>query len=304
MKILVTGGAGFIGSNLVRKLCELRHDVVVCDDLTEEKLRNLTGSDPVDFVGIDRAIDVVKNTRFDVIFHLGANTDTSIHDCRMMLEDNFETTKRLFHAALERHVKRFVYASSAAVYGNSSNGELYESFSYEKPLNAYGFSKLMCDRWFRDRGFCSTEEITSVFGLRYFNVYGPNEGHKGAMSSMIHKMITQGNHQPLFFGSYKRDFTYVDDVVDMTIEAGMSNEINPGVYNVGTGKAVDFHAIFHLVQQKMGRREGLRLVSMSPEVGKYYQVHTQASMDRARFSGFATTFRDVNAGVECLLGKQ
>ena len=268
MKCLVTGGAGFIGSNLALELESKGHEVTVIDSLFSGNKNNLKG-----FKGkvIDQDISKSAGIRdkFDIIFHLGANAVTTFHDDLEMLRQNISGFLNMLKLAIDNKAK-FVYASSAAVYGDAPAPSKEEGpFN---PLNAYGESKLIGDmiaKRFMDK--------MRIVGLRYFNVFGPGESFKGSMSSMIFKLYQQmkDGKQPRIFidGEQKRDHIYVKDAVKATILAA---EAPSGIYNVGTGRAASFNEIIKCLNQSLG-------TSLEPDYfdnpykGKY-QDFTQADM--------------------------
>ncbi|MGQ9651810.1 MAG: ADP-glyceromanno-heptose 6-epimerase [Phycisphaerae bacterium] len=224
---IVTGGAGFIGSNLVHALNEHGHkDVLVVDDLTDgSKFANLRDCSIADYLDVLEFRAILEADRdlpsIEGVFHQGACADTTVTDGRAMLEANFTFSKRLLEWTLRRK-SPFVYASSAAVYGN--NHDTAESPEHEHPLNVYGYSKLLFDQYVRTR--CS-EPGSTVVGLRYFNVYGPREAHKGTMSSMVYQLYRQiansgigklyKGHDGVGDGEQRRDFVHVRDVVNTNL---------------------------------------------------------------------------------------
>ncbi|OBX35255.1 ADP-L-glycero-D-manno-heptose-6-epimerase [Halomonas elongata] len=265
--IVVTGGAGFIGSNLVKALNERgRDDILVVDDLRDgTKFINLADCtlgdylDKDDFLARVRAALRGEPTHLppiEAIFHEGACSDTTEWDGRFMLENNFEYSKELLHFCQLKGIP-FLYASSAATYGGS---EVFrEEPEHEKPLNVYGYSKLLFDQYVRARHH---EFESQVVGFRYFNVYGPREQHKGKMASVAyhhHTQISAGEDLKLFgawdgfeAGMQSRDFIYVGDVVDVNLWF-LDNPEASGIFNLGTGRAEPFKAIGEAVIDYYGR---------------------------------------------------
>jgi len=278
MKILVTGGAGFIGSNLALELDKQGHDVTVADNLFTGNRDNLN-----DFKGELIDIDVSKEKlsgKFDAIFHQAAITDPRFEDDNEMMRANIEGFKLIINLALENNAK-LVYASSASVYGN---GKTPMQEDQEKdPLNAYAKSKLMMDEM--ASGFSDKMHIV---GLRYFNVFGPREAHKGRPASMIYHLAEQikSTKKPrLFkFGEQKRDHIYVKDAVDAAIIA--LNAKKSGVYNVGTGIATTFNDIVKVLDEVFGVDFEPEYFDMPYKAGTY-QSNTHADTELAsKFLGF------------------
>jgi ADP-L-glycero-D-manno-heptose 6-epimerase len=285
--IVVTGGAGFIGSNLVWALNRAgEREVAVVDRLTTptqhlnlNRLRIVDLLDPADPVAVDRCCQAAE-----AIFHLGACTDTTETDGRSMIENNFTCSKRLLHLALGRQIP-FVYASSAAVYGDGVSG-FCEEPRCEYPLNLYAFSKLMLDNHVRQ---LLPRAASPVCGLRYFNVYGPQERHKGGMASIALQLFDQLRAQRelrLFEGSreYRRDFVHVDDVVRVTLWAHRARV--SGIFNCGTGAARSFHDLAAIMQRLDGGDAPIRFVEFPDRLRGKYQAFTQADLTALRQAGY------------------
>jgi len=308
--IVVTGGAGFIGSNLVKALNARGHDdVLVVDDLSDgTKFMNLADCtlgdylDKEDFIARVRAAlngETSHLPPIEAIFHEGACSDTTEWDGRFMLENNFEYSKVLLHFCQRQHIP-FLYASSAATYGGSE--VFFEAPEYEKPLNVYGYSKLLFDQYVRARH----DDLTSqVVGFRYFNVYGPREQHKGKMASVAyhhHTQISAGGNVKLFgawdgyeAGMQSRDFIYVGDVVDVNLWF-LDHPESSGIFNLGTGRAEPFKAIGETVVDYYGRG-GIEYIPFPEELKGRYQSYTQADISRLREAGYDREFRTVAQGV-------
>ena len=308
--IVVTGGAGFIGSNLVKALNARGHDdVLVVDDLSDgTKFMNLADCtlgdylDKEDFIARVRAAlngETSHLPPIEAIFHEGACSDTTEWDGRFMLENNFEYSKVLLHFCQRQHIP-FLYASSAATYGGSE--VFFEAPEYEKPLNVYGYSKLLFDQYVRARH----DDLTSqVVGFRYFNVYGPREQHKGKMASVAyhhHTQISAGENVKLFgawdgyeAGMQSRDFIYVGDVVDVNLWF-LDHPESSGIFNLGTGRAEPFKAIGETVVDYYGRG-GIEYIPFPEELKGRYQSYTQADISRLREAGYDREFRTVAQGV-------
>ena len=304
--IVVTGGAGFIGSNLVHALnARGRLDILVVDDMSDgrkfENLADATIADYLDHAAFRRALDVRSPWLADVetIFHLGACSDTTEWDGRYMLDNNFQVSREILDAC-EAFGTPLVYASSAAVYG--SQAECREAPAYERPLNVYGYSKLLFDQHLRQR---LTRLSIPVTGLRYFNVYGPREYHKGRMASVVlhfnRQLIEQGEvclfegSHGLPDGEHLRDFVHVDDVVAMTLWAAEQRNFR-GVLNCGSGVAATFNAVANVILEWHGRGR-LRYIPFPEDLRAAYQAHTRADMSGARAAGCAVDFRGVAKGV-------
>ena len=251
--VIVTGGAGFIGSNIVKGLNDKGIDnILIVDNLEKaEKHKNLNKIKFYDYVD-KRDFNVeefLQNNKVEAVFHQGASSNTMETDGRYMMKNNYECTKETF-LACQKHNVRLFYASSASVYGNGDKGFI-EKEECEYPLNVYAFSKYQFDRFLN----LNIKHLGSqVVGLRYFNVYGPQENHKGRMASVAFHMFNQiKNNEPmkLFEGSqnFKRDFIYVDDVVAVNMFFFEHQSIS-GIYNCGTGNAESFCEIANALKEK------------------------------------------------------
>lgn len=280
-KFLVTGGAGFIGSNLTLALQDRYPDarIVVVDDFRSGDFRNLRG-----FRGDFVAADVSRldwnrqfgDRSFDTIFHEASITDTTVHDQFLQTHDNIEGFRRLLEFALVTHTP-VVYASSAATYGICSG--VQQEDQPPAPANVYAFTKVQLDNLARD--YASRNPSWHIVGLRYFNVYGPNEAHKKAAASMIYQLYLQmkSGRRPKVFkmGEQKRDFVYVKDVVALTIQA--ANSPKSGIYNCGSGRAFSFNEVIAAINRALGTRLEPDYIENPYD---FYQPHTEADMGRAR----------------------
>lgn len=299
--IVVTGGAGMIGSNIVRGLNQrgLR-DILVVDDLKEgSKFVNLADLDITDYMDkedfLAHIMSDVDMGDIEAIFHEGACSSTTERDGNFLMANNYQYSKTLLHYCLDMQIP-FLYASSAAVYGGR-NAEFIELRQYERPLNAYGYSKMLFDHYVRQ---VLPVAESQVCGLRYFNVYGPREGHKGEMSSVafhLNSQLKNGEKLKLFEGSdqFKRDFIHVDDVVTVNLwfwEQGIS-----GIFNCGTGKPESFQAVADAVI-KYYKEGQVQMVPFPEKLKGCYQTYTCADLTRLREAGYDKKFKPVSQGVE------
>jgi len=296
---IVTGGAGFIGSNLVRGLNRRGiDDILVVDDLERgDKHLNLNGLRFADFVDYrDFERDLERFAAPKAVLHQGACSDTTERNGRYMLAVNFEYSKKLFHWS-ERHGAPFLYASSAATYGDGQSG-FREEPACEWPLNVYGFSKLLFDRWMRPRLAASRSQVV---GLRYFNVYGPQENHKERMASVIFKLhgqATRGEPLKIFEGSdrFVRDFVHVDDCVAVNLHF-LDQPARRGIFNCGSGHAESFEK---LARCTASHYAGARVEFMPfpADLAGKYQAFTQADLTHLRKTGgYSAEFKTIEQGI-------
>jgi len=307
--IVVTGAAGFIGSNLVRGLNAAgRTDIIAVDDLSDgTKFRNLVDCDFLDYLDKDEFMSSLHDSLdgVELVFHQGACSDTREWDGKFMLENNYAWSRNLLDACIVNNVA-FIYASSAAVYGGSRS--FIEKPHCEKPVNVYGYSKLLFDRYARRMAQNPASRIT---GLRYFNVYGPGEQHKGAMASVIfqlNKQLLETGTINLFRGSggyadgeQRRDFIYIDDVVDVNLWF-MNNSVNSGIFNVGTGRSRSFNDIARLVTDWHGKGS-ITYVDFPEGLLSAYQSFTQADVSALREAGYRTPFKGLEKGIGTYLDR-
>lgn len=309
--IIVTGGAGFIGSNLVRSLNARGYeDILVVDDLTDGvKFRNLVDceiADYLDWRDFRAALNAGRGIPAEAVFHQGACSDTTEWDGRYMMDVNFAFSKELLEYSLGRRIP-LLYASSAAVYGDGQAG-FREHPDCESPLNVYGYSKLLFDRYVR-RHLPAAD--SQVVGFRYFNVYGPGEAHKGAMASVafhVHNQIAAGGDARLFEGSdgygpgeQRRDFVYVDDVVDVNLWFWENPQVS-GIFNVGTGASQTFNDVARAVIDWHGRGD-IHYVPFPEHLRGRYQSYTEADLSALRTAGYDRPFRAVEQGVAAYLDR-
>jgi len=295
--IVVTGAAGFIGSNLVHGLNALgRSDILVVDDLTRGEqhlnLNALSFVDVIDRADLFEALPGLKT--IDAIFHQGACSDTTESDGRYMMKNNYEYSKRLLQVAEERRAK-FLYASSAAVYGDGKSG-FREDPACENPLNVYGFSKMVFDQHVRQRLGSARCQIV---GLRYFNVYGPQERHKGRMASVamhLYDQLAAAGEMSLFEGSsgFLRDFIHVDDTV--AVNLFFFGNATSGIYNCGTGRARSFVDIATRLRELHGGGV-VREIPFPADLAGKYQRFTEADLTDLRRAGYDRPFLELEDGV-------
>jgi ADP-L-glycero-D-manno-heptose 6-epimerase len=296
--IIVTGGAGFIGANVVKRLNELGEDkIFIVDNLSiSEKWKNLVDLSFEDYIHKDRFIDELKKDKFKLsvkaIIHLGARSSTTEKDVDFLMENNYEYTKELAKWSIKNNV-RFIYASSAATYGDGSIGFSDNHYLIPKlrPLNAYGYSKQIFDLWALKKGF-----LDKIVGLKYFNVFGPRENHKGDMRSMVLKAYEQikrdgkirlfKSYNPKYKdGEQLRDFIYIKDAVEMTLFFLEHPKLN-GIFNVGTGIPRSWNDLAKAVFSALGTNPKIEYVDMPNEIRDKYQYFTKAEMEKIRKSGY------------------
>jgi ADP-L-glycero-D-manno-heptose 6-epimerase len=300
--ILLTGAAGFIGSNVLKALNYRGRDDILCvDDLTDgRKIQNLNGSKYYYYCDYrDLGKGKTREIKLDAIIHLGANADTAATDGRAMMLNNYSFSIDMLDLAVSSACP-FIYASSAAVYGNDRRqpAPLTENIVSANLKAPYAYSKLAFDQYVESWGPLSGPRIV---GLRFFNVYGPGEAHKGRMASVVHHMFNQiknGDRPTLFEGSKDiyRDFVYIDDVVQVVLWA--LKEAPSGIYNVGTGRARSFYELFEAVEKSAyTHAAGCKFVSFPEELRAQYQFYTQADLTRLRAAGYTKEFISLENGV-------
>lgn len=304
--IIVTGGAGFIGSNLVRALNRVGYsDILVVDDLRDaHKILNLSDCRIADYIDMHEFSNrIVAGQDFapkiEAIFHQGACTDTTEWNGLLMMRANYDFSRHVLAYATGRRVP-LVYASSASVYG--AGREFRVSEDCERPINVYAFSKLMFDRHVRR---VTASFRSPVIGLRYFNVYGPGEAHKGRMASVIHhfrEQLKTGDEIRLFRGSdgygdgeQVRDFIHVDDIVAVNLWAWQQGA-KSGTFNLGTGQARSFNDVARAVLKWHGRGR-IQYIPFPVELAGSYQSYTQADLTGLRAAGYNAPFIPIEDGV-------
>ncbi len=312
--IIVTGGAGFIGSNLVARLeAQGEADIVVCDRLRDgTKWRNIAKRTLEDIVSPEAILTYIDHNRDRItcVFHMGAISSTTATDGDLVVRTNVELSMALWRACARFGIP-FIYASSAATYGDGAQGFLdsndIETLRALRPLNLYGWSKWLFDSWVLRSVARGDAAPPAWAGLRFFNVFGPNEYHKGSMQSLVSKIIA--GHKPgqpvvlfkshrdgIAHGDQRRDFIYVDDVVSVMLwlkETGKT----AGILNLGTGVARSFHDLAVAAVRAAGEEPKIEYVDMPESIRGAYQYYTCADMTRLRRLGYNQDFTDLETGV-------
>lgn len=306
--ILVTGASGFIGSVLIgylnkKGIC----DILAVDKFnSNDKWRNLTGKKFREFIDREQFLSKINDYRLSGIFHIGACADTTMTDMDYLYNTNTYYSKILLNYAAENNIP-FIFASSAAVYGDGSEGysDSNEMIYRYRPLNGYGFSKYMFDYYLLQS---TTRKPTNWYSFRFFNVYGPNEYHKGRMASVVmhayNQLVTSGkirlfkSHRPDFLdGEQKRDFIYVFDVVDV-LYYFYSKKPESGIYNLGTGVARSFNELAKSVISFSKIDGKIEYFDMPEDIRLKYQYHTQADIEKLRKAGYDKNFYCLEDGVK------
>ena len=297
--IIVTGGAGFIGSALIAELNRRQiSDILVVDELgADQKWKNLRNLSFADYVEKGDFLEMVIEDKLDgpvdVVFHLGACSDTTETNASYLVKNNYEFSKLLAQWATDSDI-RFIYASSAATYGDGSAGfsDEEEKMDVLRPLNIYGYSKHLFDMWARRAGL-----LSKIVGLKYFNVFGPNEYHKGDMMSFVVKAFEQikTTGKVRLFKSYRpeyadgeqvRDFLYVKDAVNMTLFFFDNPYIN-GIFNIGSGETRTWNDLVIAVFVGMGGKPNIEYIEMPASIRSQYQYFTQADLSKLRKAGYS-----------------
>lgn len=310
--IIVTGGAGFIGSAIVAALnSRCVNDILVVDEqshLVGEKQKNLSNLSFTDYIEKNDFLEiVVKNkitTSVEVVLHMGACSSTTETNASFLHKNNYEYTRLLAQWAVDADI-RFIYASSAATYGDGSQGfsDDEDKIDNLKPLNLYGDSKQLFDLWARKTGL-----LKKIAGLKYFNVFGPNEYHKADMRSFVLKAFEQINAtgKVRLFKSYKpeykdgqqlRDFIYIKDAVDMTLFF-LDNPQTAGLFNIGTGQARNWNDLANATFAAMGKEADIEYIEMPDSIRDQYQYFTQADITKLRDAGYKNQTTPLEDAIE------
>ena len=313
--VLVTGGAGFIGSNVVARFCEdPTLDVVVCDrlrDAASGKWRNIAKHPIADFVAPEQLFDWLEQRGADIelIVHMGAVSSTTKADADKIVQSNFVLSRDLWDWCAQAG-KRLIYASSAATYGDGTLGfegkDDLESLKALRPLNAYGWSKALFDIYAVREAHRGRAPVQWA-GLKFFNVYGPNEDHKAGMKSVVAQIwphvaagegvkLFKSHHPDYEDGGQLRDFVYVRDVVDVIAWLAKSSAVN-GVFNLGSGHARSFRDLAVATFAAAGRDPDITYIDMPEALRGKYQYYTQADMSRLRAAGYNAPMTPLEDGV-------
>jgi ADP-L-glycero-D-manno-heptose 6-epimerase len=318
--IIVTGGAGFIGSAVVWRLNQLdEKEIIIVDELgKDEKWKNLVGLKFDDFINKDKFIEILDNGHFsdaEAFIHMGANSSTTEKDADALLTNNFKYTRSLADFCLWNNIK-FIYASSAATYGDGSLGFDDEEKYCEnlRPLNMYGYSKSMFDNW-----AMRNDAFKEIVGLKYFNVYGPNEYHKGDMRSVVHKAFEQvrdtgkvklfKSRNPKYKdGEQMRDFVYIKDAVDITLHF-LKHREKTGLFNVGSGNARTWNDLVTALFTAMEIPTIIEYIDLPDHLADKYQYFTEARLTKVKKAGYKESITSLEDGVtdyvkNYLMGKQ
>ncbi|NDC38908.1 MAG: ADP-glyceromanno-heptose 6-epimerase [Proteobacteria bacterium] len=309
MSYVVTGGAGFIGSALIAAMnANGINDIIVVDNLgSSEKWRNLRGKRIADYIHKTDFLSLIEANKLPSgvtgIVHMGACSSTTEKNLDYLMRNNFSYSTALANYAVRNRI-RFVYASSAATYGDGSLGYSDDPalFAKLRPLNGYGFSKSLFDLWALERGYLNT-----ICGFRFFNVFGPNEYHKGEMSSVVFhawRTIKTGQSVKLFRsnspafkdGEQKRDFIYVKDCAEVLLNA-LKNPSVCGVYNLGTGQARSWLDLARGVFSALQLPEQIEFIPIPESVSKQYQNFTEAKIERLKGAGLLSASTSLEAGI-------
>ncbi|WP_256808450.1 ADP-glyceromanno-heptose 6-epimerase [Bradyrhizobium sp. Bra64] len=315
--LLVTGGAGFIGSNVVAALNESgRGDVAVCDFLgSDGKWRNLAKRQLVDIVPPGELLDWMKGRKLDAVIHLGAISATTATDGDLVFETNFRTSMRLLDWCTAGAVP-FIYASSAATYGDGTEGfdddASVPALKKLRPMNLYGWSKHLFDLAVAERVANGDRLPPQWAGLKFFNVFGPNEYHKGSMMSVLARrfddvkagravQLFKSHREGIADGDQRRDFIYVDDVVRVVMWLLATPSVS-GLFNVGTGKARSFKDLMLAAYAALGARPNIEYIDMPEQIRDSYQYFTQSEVDRLQRAGYNGGFKTLEDAVKAYVG--
>jgi ADP-L-glycero-D-manno-heptose 6-epimerase len=305
--IIVTGGSGFIGSAIISELNNRGiKDIIVVDYLgNDEKWKNLVNLKFLDYIERDTFLNLVNSKdlkKVKAVIHMGACSSTTEQDASYLIKNNFEYTKDLAKYCIDNKT-RFIYASSAATYGDGSNGYSDASIDNLVPLNMYGYSKHMFDIWARNNKISD-----KIVGLKFFNVYGPNEYHKGDMRSVINKAFYQIKEKSFMqlFKSYKsdykdgeskRDFIYIKDAVKMTLFF-LDHKHKNGIFNIATGIPRTWNDLARAVFKAMNIQEKIEYIEMPENLREKYQYFTQGDITKLKKAGYKEKINTLEEGVQ------
>ncbi|MEW5798775.1 MAG: ADP-glyceromanno-heptose 6-epimerase [Bacteroidota bacterium] len=307
--IVITGGAGFIGSAMVAKLNEKNiSDILVVDELgTSSKWKNLLGKRFTDYLHKDNFLDVLLGERLpkiDAIIHMGANSSTTEKDVEHLMENNYRYTRALAEWSIRKKT-RFIYASSGATYGDGAMGfdDDEETTLKLKPLNAYGYSKQIFDLW-----LLQNKLQKKVVGIKFFNVFGPNEYHKGEMKSLVCKAYYQiqetgkiklfKSYRPEYkHGEQVRDFVYIKECTEVMWWFLNTPKVN-GIFNLGTGSARTWNDLAKAIFSALQLAPNIQYIEMPEEIRGAYQYHTEAITKKLLAAGCPVKFRTLEDAVK------
>lgn len=305
--IIVTGGAGFIGSCVVRTLNNAeRNDIIIVDNIAStDKWVNMSNKKFIKYVNKTKFLEELPYyENVEAIIHMGACSSTTERDFDYLCENNFEYTKALWNYCAEKQIQ-FIYASSAATYGDGTEGfDDQIDIDRLRPLNGYGYSKQLFDLWIKHQAMFFPKQYV---GLKFFNVYGPNEYFKGSMASMIfhgYKQIKETGKIKLFKscnpdfkdGEQLRDFVYIKDICD-AIYWFFTHETVNGLFNLGTGRSQSFRELAEATFLAMGLEPNIEYIEMPEHLKKKYQYYTKADMGKIRKAGYDKEFMNLEAGI-------
>ena len=307
--IVITGAAGFIGSVICRSVNQAgRRDLILVDDLgSGESWKNLVGKEYLQYINKADFLSQVRARKLpssiEAIIHMGACSATTERNAEYVMQNNYCYTQVLAEYAIERNI-RFIYASSGATYGDGAHGysDSHQELHKLEPRNVYGYSKHAFDMW-----ALQSKVLDKIVGLKFFNVFGPNEYHKGPMSSVVLKAYQQikdsgrvklfRSNSPQFGdGEQKRDFVYVRDCADVVLWLLHNPAVN-GIFNLGSGKAASWNQLTRAVFTAMKRPESIEYVPMPEELAAHYQNFTEASMGKLLAAGYKKPFHSLENGV-------
>jgi ADP-L-glycero-D-manno-heptose 6-epimerase len=311
--LLVTGGAGFIGSNIVAGLNAAGISDIAVNDIfgTGQKWRNLAGRRVADVVPASDLLCWLPGRKLDAVVHMGAISSTTERDVDLLIENNFTLSLRLLEWCAETRTP-FIYASSAATYGDGTAGFVDDwssaGLARLRPLNPYGFSKHLFDQAVIERAARKDKLPPQWAGLKFFNVFGPNEYHKGEMMSLVAKRFDDAkagvpiqlfkSHRPdVGDGEQKRDFIYVDDAVAVVRWLLETPRVS-GIFNVGTGRPRSFRDLMEAMFAALGMEPNITYVDMPETIRNSYQYFTQADMSNLRRAGYSANFQTLEEGVK------
>ncbi len=310
--IIVTGGAGFIGSNLIHKINKIKKkEIVIFDNINKLKKKNIENLKFQKLYFKDEIFDFLKisKKKIDTIFHLGACTNTLENNWDYLFKNNYEYTKKLAIHSANNNIK-FIYASSASVYGKKSgNSNEITKINSFKPLNFYAKSKLLFDKYL----IKNFNQNSKIVGLRYFNVYGVNEDHKLNMASPIHNFYSQINQKSLCkifdkfngypAGGHKRDFVSVDDCVSVNLWLSKKKNMKKNIINIGSGSSVTFGNVANIIIHEMKHGE-VKIIKFPSKLKRGYQCYTKSNLSTLRKIGYTKNFIGISKGIKNFINKK